>query len=51
MLEIFEEVNSFLKKNGVAKVVYKAIPYIYADIPAQEDLYALFRQKCSSDCW
>ena len=45
MLEIFEEVNSFLKKNGVAKVVYKAIPYIYADIPAQEDLYALFRQN------
>ena len=43
VLEMFGTVNLFLRQNGFSKVVYKAIPYIYARIPAQEDLYALFR--------
>lgn len=43
VLEMFGSVNLFLKQNGFTKVVYKAIPYIYDKIPAQEDLYALFR--------
>ena len=42
-LEMFGTVNLFLRQNGFSKVVYKAIPYIYDRIPAQEDLYALFR--------
>ena len=28
---------------NAAVVIYKPVPYIYADVPAQEDLYALFR--------
>ncbi len=28
---------------GARKVVYKPVPYIYSLVPAQEDLYALFR--------
>ena len=43
VLEMFGTVNLFLRQNGFSKVVYKAIPYIYDRIPAQEDLYALFR--------
>lgn len=28
---------------GAQRLVYKAVPYIYSTLPAQEDLYALFR--------
>jgi len=42
MLEIFDALKEYLKAQGITKVVYKAIPYIYHDVPAEEDLYALF---------
>ncbi len=45
MLEIFELLNIKLKKEGINKVIYKPVPYIYHSISAQEDLYALFREK------
>lgn len=38
---IFSELNILLKKMGIKQVVYKAIPWIYHCIPAEEDLYAL----------
>lgn len=41
-VEIFNEINTYLKKKGIRTVVYKPTPYIYHIIPAQEDLYALF---------
>ena len=43
MLEVFPLINNFLKSNGFQKVIYKSIPYIYHNIPSQEDLYVLFR--------
>lgn len=43
VLEIFEQLNVFLRKCHVEKVVYKAIPWIYHSVPAEEDLYALFK--------
>ena len=43
MLEIFEKLIDYCKKEGITQVVYKAIPYIYHSAPANEDLYALFR--------
>lgn len=43
MLEVFPLINKFLKSNGIQKVIYKTIPYIYHNIPSQEDLYAIFR--------
>ncbi len=43
VLEVFNVINLFLKQNGITKVIYKSIPYIYHRIPAQEDLYALYR--------
>ena len=38
---IFSELNILLKEMGIKQVVYKAIPWIYHSIPAEEDLYAL----------
>ena len=41
MLEIFSKLIEYLKANGFKKLIYKAMPYIYSTLPAQEDLYAL----------
>lgn len=38
---IFEEANTFLKGHGIKKIVYKPAPWIYATVPAEEDLYAI----------
>lgn len=43
VIEMFRLINDHLKSEGIIKVVYKPTPYIYHDVPAQEDLYALFR--------
>lgn len=46
-VQLFGELNSYLKDEGFAKVVYKAVPWIYHRLPAEEDLYAMFR-KCGA---
>lgn len=43
MLTIFEKVLGYLKREGISMLVYKAVPYIYHVVPAEEDRYALFR--------
>ncbi len=43
MLECFDALLSYLRTLGVDLLVYRAIPHIYHAIPAEEDLYALFR--------
>lgn len=45
VLSIFEELNLFLKENGINEVIYKALPIIYHKQPMQEDIYALYRLK------
>ncbi len=45
MLECFEVLKEYMKENNFKELIYKSIPYIYHKIPAQEDLYALFRNK------
>lgn len=42
-LTLFEELNEFLKSQGFTKVIYKPIPYIYNKVPAEEDIYAIFK--------
>lgn len=42
-VKLFSEMNVCLKTDGVAKVIYKAMPWIYHNVPAEEDLYAIFR--------
>lgn len=44
MLEVMEGLKAYAKAEGFTKVVYKAIPHFYHQQPAQEDLYAFFRQ-------
>lgn len=39
--EIFRELNEVLRYDGFRRVVYKAVPWIYHQQPAEEDLYAL----------
>lgn len=41
-ITLFEELNVWLREHNIYKVVYKALPWIYHRIPAEEDLYALF---------
>lgn len=42
VLSFFSIINSYYKEKGYKKIVYKVIPYIYSNIPSQEDLYVLF---------
>lgn len=43
VMEIFELFNRRLKDEGITRVVYKAVPWIYHTMPAEEPLYAMFR--------
>jgi hypothetical protein len=45
ILEIFNAITSYYRNSNIKSIVYKAIPYIYSQQPAQEDLYALFRHN------
>lgn len=41
VMEMFGDINKWLQSQGFRHVVYKAMPWIYHRIPAEEDLYAL----------
>ncbi len=43
MLELFDVWTDWCRENGINHIIYKAVPHIYHRIPAEEDLYALFR--------
>ena len=45
MLLLFEHLIDYLKAQGIEFLIYKCIPYLYHHIPAEEDVYALFRHK------
>lgn len=42
MLHLFDALIGHLREAGYSKLIYKAVPYIFHRIPAEEDLYALF---------
>lgn len=42
-LQAFELIRQFYAEQGYQALYYKAIPLIYPTVPAQDDLYALFR--------
>jgi len=42
MLRVFDAALSFCREQGLSEIRYKALPHIYARLPAQEDLYALY---------
>jgi len=41
VLDAFTAINAYLRQQAISRVVYKAIPWIYHQLPAEEDLYAL----------
>jgi hypothetical protein len=43
MLELFGAMCASLRERGIREIIYKPIPHIYHQLPAEEDLYALFR--------
>ena len=43
MMGLFRALIEYLSEIGITRLVYKAVPHIYHIIPAEEDLYALFR--------
>ncbi len=45
MLMIFDELKVYCLNKNLTKLVYKFIPNIYHILPAEEDLYALFRHQ------
>jgi hypothetical protein len=45
MLQVFDELGNYCRVQGFKSLYYKSIPHIYHQLPAEEDLYALFRNK------
>lgn len=43
VLELMGMIRDYVKDTGATEFIYKPIPHIYHSIPAEEDLYALFR--------
>jgi hypothetical protein len=43
MLHVLEALVAYLRERDFKKLIYKAVPHIYHAMPAEEDLYALFR--------
>lgn len=43
MLDLFDAFHDWCRENAVGGVVYKPVPHIYHRLPAEEDIYALFR--------
>jgi hypothetical protein len=41
VVDAFDAINNVLASEGIRKVVYKAVPWIYHQVPAEEDLFAL----------
>ena len=40
---VLQLINVYLHNEGLQKVVYKAIPWLYHQQPSEEDLYAIYR--------
>jgi len=43
VLEIFEALGNYFREIGKRKIIYKVVPQIFHNYPADEDLYALTR--------
>jgi hypothetical protein len=42
MLDVFTSLRAYCLERGIARLIYKPVPYIYHRGPSQEDLYALY---------
>ena len=44
MNDCFDALIEYMRENGIGRLLYKPMPYIYHRYPCQEDLYALWRR-------
>lgn len=44
-MQVFDSIINYFRDLGFAELIYKAIPYIFHRLPAQEDLYSLTRNN------
>ena len=49
MLGLFADMRSFLRAAGFATLVYRPVPHIYHSVPAEDDIYALWRNGAVAD--
>lgn len=42
IFELWNEWLGYCNSAGIEKIIYKPLPYIYAEMPSQEDLYMLY---------
>ncbi|MDE7449943.1 MAG: GNAT family N-acetyltransferase [Paramuribaculum sp.] len=49
MLDIFDALRNYMSANGFKELIYKPVPPIYHRYPAEDDIYALFRQGAVMD--
>lgn len=42
VVELFKDLNAYLKSQGFNKAIYKPVPWVYHQLPSEEDLYALY---------
>lgn len=45
MIVCFDCLKQYMKDNGIQGLIYKSIPHIYHSFPAEEDIYALFKNN------
>lgn len=43
ILDVFEALAAYLRHEGIKRLVYKCVPYIYQQYPHAGDLYALYK--------
>lgn len=43
VIDMFEQMNNMFRSEGITTVEYKPVPWIYHSLPAESDLYALFK--------
>lgn len=48
MNECFDALLQYAAENGIRSIVYKTVPHIYHEQPAEEDRYALFLHNAST---
>src|SRR6266487_537909 len=47
LLDIFDVLLKYLLESNYSTLIYKVIPHIYHEVPADEDLYALFLHRAT----
>ncbi|MDE6160856.1 MAG: GNAT family N-acetyltransferase, partial [Muribaculaceae bacterium] len=49
MIEIFEALAAYMRAQGFRRLLYRPVPHIYHNYPAEDDIYALWRMGAAAD--